>query len=185
MFLKQNISGNIKGRGCADGRSQRLYKPKSETRYPTAAIESIFITGLIGAQENRDVDIVNIPGAFLQTTASENTIIKLQGAIVKIMLNINPSWEEFVVLEGKKQVPTIYSEAIKALYGTVDAAKLFYDNLCHVLINELGFTMNSYDGCVVNKIIDDKQCTKSFHVDDLKISHDDKKVVTYVIEELN
>ena len=89
------------------------------------------------------------------------------------------------MLEGKKQVPTIYSEAIKALYGTVDAAKLFYDNLCHVLINELGFTMNSYDGCVVNKIINDKQYTISFHVDDLKISHDDKKVVTYVIEELN
>ena len=81
--------------------------------------------------------MVDIPGAFLQTPASDDTIIKLQGAIVKIMLKINPSWEQFIVLEWRKQVPTIYSRAIKALYGTVDAAKLFYDNLCGVLVNEL------------------------------------------------
>ena len=185
MFLKQKRNGDIKGRGCADGRPQRLYKQKSETSSPTAAIESIFITGLIDAQENRDVAIVDIPGAFLQTAASDNTIIKLQGAIVKIMLKINPLWSKFVVLVGKKQVPTIYSEAIKALYGTVDAAKLFYDNLCHVLIDELGFTMNSYDGCVANKVINNKQCTIAFHVDDLKISHRDEEVVTNIIEELN
>ena len=73
--------------------------------------------------------MVDIPGAFLQTMASDNTIIKLQGAIVGIMLKINPSWKAFVVMEDRKKVLTIYSEAIKALYGTVDAAKLFYDNL--------------------------------------------------------
>ena len=54
-------------------------------------IESIFITSLIDAQENRDVAIVNISGTFLQITVSDNTIIKVQGTIVKIMLKINPS----------------------------------------------------------------------------------------------
>jgi len=48
------------------------------------------------------------------------------------MLKVNPTWEEFIVYEGKNRLTAIYSEAIKALYGTVDAAKLFYDNLCHV-----------------------------------------------------
>lgn len=28
MFMKQKRNGNIKGRDCADGRSQRLYKSK-------------------------------------------------------------------------------------------------------------------------------------------------------------
>ena len=91
MFLKQKRNGDIKGGGGADGRLQRLYKPKSETSSPTAAIESIFTTRLIDAQKNRDLAIVDMPGAFLQTTASDNTMIKLQGAIVKIMLKINPS----------------------------------------------------------------------------------------------
>jgi len=67
--------------------------------------------------------------------------------------------ERIFILEGKKQVPTICSEAIKALYGMVDAAKLFYDNLCHLLIDELGFVLNKYDGCVPDKVINNKQCT--------------------------
>ena len=184
MFLKKKRNGDIKGRGCAGGRPQRLYKTKEETSSPTAATESIFITLLLDAQEGRDVTVVDIPGAFLQTMASGNTIIKLQGAMVKMMLKVNLSWNEYVVLEGRKQVPTIYSEAIKALYGTVDAAKIFYDNLCNVLVKELGFVLNAYDACVSNKQVNGKQCTIIWHVDDLKISHVDPNVVTQIIQEL-
>ena len=90
MFLKQKRNRSIKGRGCADGRPQRLYKSESETSFPTAATESVFITGLIDAQENRDVAAVDIPGVFLQNAASGDTIIKLQGSIVKIMPKITP-----------------------------------------------------------------------------------------------
>ena len=35
MFLKQKRCGKIKGRGCADGRKQRVYKTKEETSSPT------------------------------------------------------------------------------------------------------------------------------------------------------
>jgi hypothetical protein len=31
MFLKKKRCGPIKGRGCADGRKQRIYKTKEET----------------------------------------------------------------------------------------------------------------------------------------------------------
>jgi len=77
MFLRKKRNGEIKGRGCADGRPQQLYKSKEETYSQTASTESIFITALIDAQEGRDVAIVDIPGAFLQTMASDNNIIKL------------------------------------------------------------------------------------------------------------
>ena len=66
-----------------------MYTSKEETCSPTASTESIFITALIDAQEEIDVMVVDIPGTFLQTMASDNTIIKLQGAIVGIMLKIN------------------------------------------------------------------------------------------------
>ena len=52
--------------------------------------------------------------------------------------------------EGKNKITTIYSEDIKALYGTMDAVKLFYDSLLEVLTKELGFTINSYDASVVD-----------------------------------
>ena len=90
-----------------------------------------------------------------------------------------------MVYEVRNKTQTIYSEALKALYGTVDAAKLFYDNPCDLLISKLGFKKNPYDQCVVNKTINGKQATIAFHVDDLKISHSDPEVVTVIINELD
>ena len=87
--------------------------------------------------------------------------------------------------EGRKRVPTIYSEALKALYGTVDASKLFFEDMSNFLLDDLGFERNAYDWCVVNKIINGKQCTIVWHADALMISHEDLKVVTEVIEGLS
>ncbi len=48
-------------------------------------------------------------------------------------------------------------------------------------LKKWGFTVNPYDCCVMNKIINGNQCTVLWHVDDLKISHVDPAVVTKVI----
>ena len=101
------------------------------------------------------------------------------------LLKITPSWKQFVVFEGRRNTPTIYSRAIKALYGTLDAVKLFFDNLSGYLRDELGFKSNPYDSCVMNKFVNGSQCIVIFHVDDLKISHEDSKVVTEVIDSLS
>jgi hypothetical protein len=61
---------------------------------------------------------------------------------------------------------------LKALYGTLQAAMLFWKDLTKNL-EEWGFEINPYDWCVANKMIDGKQCTIVWHVDDLKISHVD------------
>ena len=73
--------------------------------------------------------------------------------MVDTLLAIDPSWKQYVVYEGKKRVSTMYSEADKALYGTVDAPKLFFENLSIFLVDELGFTKNDYDLCVANKVV--------------------------------
>ena len=52
MFLKQKISGKIKGRGCADGRKQRKYLTKEDIILPTVATEALFLTCLIYAMEH-------------------------------------------------------------------------------------------------------------------------------------
>ena len=77
------------------------------------------------AKEERDTAYVDIPGACVQIDVSDGTIIKLQEVTVDALLQINPTWKKYVVYIGNKQVPTIYSEAIKALYGSADASKLF------------------------------------------------------------
>ena len=45
-----------------------------------------------------------------------------------------------------------------------------------------GIKINPYDRCLANKIIDGKQCTIVWYVDDNKLSHIDDKVVTEVID---
>ena len=91
IFLKKKRDGTIKGRSCADGRPQRLYKSKDETSSPTVYIESIFLTAIVDEHEERDVAVVDICGVFLQTKASDGTINKLQGIVVNILLRIKPT----------------------------------------------------------------------------------------------
>ena len=76
MFLKEKRCGKIKGRGCADGRPQRLYKTKEETSSPTIFIESLFLTCLIDAAEARCVATCDVPGAFMQADIDEEVHVK-------------------------------------------------------------------------------------------------------------
>ena len=48
----------------------------------------------------------------------------------------------------------------------------------------MSFKLNPYDPCVANCEIDGKICTVPWYVDDTKISHEDPKVVTKIIEQL-
>ena len=43
---------------------------------------------------------------------------------------------------------------------------------------------NPYDTCVMDKTIHDAQCTILFHVDDLKISHPNPKVIDGIVKML-
>jgi hypothetical protein len=51
-------------------------------------------------------------------------------------------------------------------------------------LTDVGFIINPYDTCVANKIIEGKQMTICFHVDDCKLSHRKKKVTDTMIEYL-
>jgi len=78
----------------------------------------------------------------------------------------------------------LYVKLKKALYGTLQAALLFWQLLSNTLI-EWGFTINPYDQCMANKQIRGKQCTIIWHIDDLKISHVEEKVFKDIICHLN
>jgi len=143
MFLKKKRCGRIKGRGCADGRKQRIYKTKEETSAPTVATESLFLSSVIDAQEERDVGTCDIPGAFMQADMDETVYMKLTGTLAKLLTTVNPEkYSKFMVEENGK--PTIYVKLRKALYGTLQAALLFWRDLSGQL-KEWGFVLNPYD----------------------------------------
>jgi len=183
MFLKEKRSGQIKGRGCADGRPQRLWTKKEDSVSPTVALTSLFVTGVIDAKEERCVATVDIPGAFLQTMQDELVHVRLTGALARMLCHIDRTKYAPYVVHEKGQ-PVLYARLNKALYGTLRAALQFYNLLTKVLTS-WGFKLNKYDRCVANKMINGKQCTIVWHVDDLKISHVERGVVEQIIEDLN
>ena len=183
MFLKQKRCGKIKGRGCADGRKQRMYKSKEDTTSPTITTEALFLTCLTDAIENRYVVTCDVPGAFMHSDIDELVHLKLEGEIAELLVKVDPTYAEFVSKEKGKTV--IHTELSKALYGTLQAALLFWKNLTEFLVTDCGFEVNPYDWFVVNKEINGKQCTIGWHVDDQKISHVDKNVVEDIIKALD
>jgi hypothetical protein len=70
---------------------------------------------------------------------------------------------------------------LDALYGTIEAALLYYKKFVKSLTKQ-GFKLKLYDACVANKTINGKQITICFHVDDCKISHESSKDVDTTID---
>ena len=180
MFLKRKRCGKIKGRGCADGRKQRAYIAKEDSSALTVRTEAVFLTAVIDALENRDVAVLDVPGTFMQADIDELVHVRFTGEMVRMLLQIDEQmYREYVVIERGEQV--MYMELLKALYGTLRAAQLFWQKLSKQLIDVWGFVPNKYDDCVVNKTINGSQMTVVWHMDDLKVSHvDDKEVGRFI-----
>ena len=71
----------------------------------------------------------------------------------------------------------------KELYKTTKAVLLLWENITSRL-NEWGFKINPYYWCVANKEVNKKKSSIFWHVNDLKILHQDPKVVDDIANKL-
>ena len=181
IFLTEKRDGSTKARTCVNGSKQRLWTDKEDSASPTVLLESVMITSVIDAKEGRDVAIIDIPNAFVQTEMEgERVVMKMRGKLAELLVEIAPEvYRDYVVIENGQTV--IYLELLKALYGMLQSALLFYRKLRKDL-EGVGFTVNPYDPCVANKMVEGSQMTVVWHVDDMKISHVKKKCVDEMIE---
>ena len=184
MFLKEKRDGKIKGRTVAGGNKQRDYISKEDASSPTVATESVLLSCIIDAEEERDVAVIDIPNAFVQTRVEDEkdmAIIKIRGVLVDILVEIAPDVYKSYATTDKKGVRQLLVQCQNALYGTMVASLLYYRKFTKSLIG-IGFEINPYDPCVANKMIEGKQMTICFHVDDCKLSHRKPKVMDQMIE---
>ena len=178
MFLKEKRSGKIKGRTVAGGNRQRSYIPKEDASSPTVASESVLLSCIVDAEEDRDVAVLDIPNAFIQTrieNPKDMAIIKVRGVLVDILVEIAPGVYKSYVTVDKKGNKQLILQCMNAIYGTMMASLLYYRKFKKSLLDK-GFVINPYDPCVANKMINGNQMTILFHVDDCKLSHVDPKV---------
>ena len=99
--------------------------------------------------------------------------MKIRGVLVDILCELDPVYRDYVAYDNGRKV--LYVHITKAIYGLLVSAMLFYKKLLADLI-KYGFTVNPYDPCVANKMVNGKQQTVCWHVDDLKVSHVDSRV---------
>ena len=129
---------------------------------------------------------LDIPNAFLQTNmpkdeSGERTIMKFRGILVDILCEIDPEVYSKYVTRDSGNNKILYVSMLKPLYGMLRASILYYKQFVND-IKSIGYELNPYDPCVANKVINNEQHTITWHVDDVKSSHQDPEVNTKFAE---
>jgi hypothetical protein len=146
MFLTEKRDKSVKGRMVYNQKPTREWLSQEDAASPTAALESILMSGVIKAKEERDVMTCSIPNAFIQAylpkkePGEDRVVMKITGVLVDMLININPDlYGPAVVLENHKKV--LYVEVLKAIYGMLEAALLWYKTFRKDL-EDNGFVFN-------------------------------------------
>lgn len=90
-------------------------------------------------------------------------------------------WRKHLRKEDGRSV--IYVICKKAIYGTMNAALLAYKKLAK-LLKGWNFIMNPYKPCLWNRLVNQKQMSMLFHIDDIFLCHKSPVMVTIFIKKL-
>jgi hypothetical protein len=119
------------------------------------------LTCVIDALEERDVAVVDISNAFVQTVVEFEehcAIVCIRGPLVDILVNLASHVYDPYILFNKSGQKVLFVQFLNALYGTMVAAFLYYKKFVKSLTKQ-GFKLNPYDACVANKTVNSKQIT--------------------------
>ena len=137
-----------------NGKPTREWLTREDSASPTAALESIMLTAVIDTHEGRDIMCADIPNAFIQaempdiSDGKERVTMKITGVLVDMLVQLSPKiYGPYVVFEKQRKV--IYVQVLKAIYGMLQAALLWYNKFQQEL-EKAGFEFNPYDPCVGN-----------------------------------
>jgi hypothetical protein len=132
--------------------------------------------------EGCNVATVDVPGAFMQADIDEVVHVKFEGDTAEMPVKMDPKLCQKQVMRTKMENQhSTCVELLKAPWGTLKAALLFWKLPSSNKLVSWGFEINSCDWCVADKMIDGKQCTIVWHVDDLKTSHVDPEVNAKIV----
>ena len=95
---------------------------------------------IIDEEEERDVSVIDIPNAFIQTRVEDEkdmAFIKIRGVLVDILVEIAPDVYKLHVTTETNCVKQLLVQCQNALYGTMVASLLYYckftNSLTHIV----------------------------------------------------
>ena len=147
---------------------------------PTVSTSVVMTVFTIAAHEKRSAAVVDIGGAFLNADMNTgvNVYMRLDNTMTKMIIKLDAKYSDYCDVKGN-----IVVRLDKALYGCVESAALWYENLSETL-QKSGFIRNDYDVCVFNKRTNGVQCTIAVHVDDLIITNVDQQMIEVICGQL-
>ena len=155
MFLKnkygeQNILLSKKGRWVGGGHEQdiSLIDPDRISSVTLRTASGNVLLN-VAAFNNIGLTILDIKNAYLQVFLPEDLDIhvRIDKHVVKILQRLDPSIIPFIDSNGE-----VYAKLNKALYGLVQSAKLWYEDLCRKFA-QIGYfpCSNNIDPCMLVK----------------------------------
>jgi len=182
VFIDEKRNGVIKARKCAVDSKQWTFPGyvKSEWASPTVSTDGVIITSMIEAHQGRTLAVVDLPNAFLNTFNNEQILMLLKEKLSELIVQIDPKLYRNYIITSAKGDPMLYVRPSKALHGLLQSALLVYRKLRSEL-EDYGFEVNPCNPCVANEMINGKQMTVTWHIDDLKILHMNSAEVIHCI----
>jgi hypothetical protein len=114
----------------AGGNKQQDYISKEDESSPTVATQAVMLSCIIDAKEERDVAVITIANAFIQTWVEDEeddmAIIKMRGVLMYILVQIGPDIYKSYITTDKKGMKQLLVQCQNALYGTMVASLLYY-----------------------------------------------------------
>ena len=87
IFIKEKIDGSIKRRAVSNRRPQRENILKYEAESPTETMESVLMTPVVDAKEERYIFIFDMQNAFAYTPNWKKKVtIKIKGKLAKLLV---------------------------------------------------------------------------------------------------
>jgi hypothetical protein len=183
MFLKEKFFPDgtfdkLKCRIVAGGDMQdRGEYGEDETSSPTVNLSSVYLVLSVGAREGRKVGTADVGTAYLNAGILKAVYMRIDKRLAQMLAELFPD-DYKLDKDG-----CIYVKLQKALYGCVESAKLWYDEVSSTL-KGLGFEANPHDPCVFNIDRNGHQMTVCLYVDDLLMTSIDGEDIEWLASEL-
>jgi hypothetical protein len=107
---------------------------------------------------------------FVVEDNEDKVVMRIKGHMVDVLVKVAPRVHGPYVSTDKQGRKQLLVECLNVIYGTMVASLLYYPKFTRSLKNQ-GYTMNPYDPCVWNKMIEKKQIRICFYVNNCKVSH--------------
>jgi hypothetical protein len=180
----EKIKSRLVARGDMQDKSMYSFE---EISAQVATLTGSLSTITIAAREKRKQRKVDVAGAYLNAKIkNKNILIRIEPDLVQIILEDHPEYVDYVQEDG-----SVEGLLQQALYGCLESAELWYEELFGTFTNIAGYTRNPLDRCIYNKMVpsDDNpnvQCQSTIlvYVDDILILCKSQKEIETVTQHL-